>query len=518
MKRPRAIDRAYIFEYDVGQWAFGTIQVLQCRETGALKSCKTVPKSILGRSSAHMFPNLKKLEQLQHPHVSTINTLEDEHCLYIISEFTEGGDVQDWMERLEEAQCQLQEKTCATYVRQLILGLTHCHALGIYHRDLRPGNLTLTSKLPDAQVKVSDFGLAPVLDPDNAILHRLTPSRYTAPEIRTSSSPITSGAPDMWSVGAIAHRLLVGRAPSEVKGAPTLLERMTGSRSEDPWLERSSAAKDFVQCLLPTDPNQRLSAVNALQHPWLKSHAPVSLWRRDNKSMQDIQFKTLCYMLSVLMIPVLVPHRDWEQLRVAFRRSDHDGDGFVLSHDAMRVIRQRCFLKEAVAAALAIADVGKTEVLDLCTTSVADLIAREFFAAGPTAAPLAGPFTASDLAPRMIKKFFETFGKQQKVVTLVGISSKLRTATARDVEQYCGVQYSVILDGLPEDCNLDEKILQAHLGKHAGRGTPLGVGHSEIVEAPPWLMPFGASIISLFQGCQIGAAHRSSSPHSLTIC
>ena len=339
MKRPRAIDRAYIFEYDVGQWAFGTIQVLQCRETGALKSCKTVPKSILGRSSAHMFPNLKKLEQLQHPHVSTINTLEDEHCLYIISEFTEGGDVQDWMERLEEAQCQLQEKTCATYVRQLILGLTHCHALGIYHRDLRPGNLTLTSKLPDAQVKVSDFGLAPVLDPDNAILHRLTPSRYTAPEIRTSSSPITSGAPDMWSVGAIAHRLLVGRAPSEVKGAPTLLERMTGSRSEDPWLERSSAAKDFVQCLLPTDPNQRLSAVNALQHPWLKSHAPVSLWRRDNKSMQDIQFKTLCYMLSVLMIPVLVPHRDWEQLRVAFRRSDHDGDGFVLSHDAMRVTR-----------------------------------------------------------------------------------------------------------------------------------------------------------------------------------
>lgn len=529
--RRSILDKKYLFEYDVGQWTFGTIQVIKDKESGELKTCKTVPKSRL-RSTNGVMDRLQALQQLQHPHICSIcDVLEDRDHFYVVSEFFQGGDVQDWMERLDEGNW-LQEQTCAAYVRQVILALAHTHSAQVFHRDLRPSMLLLTSKLPDAAVKVTDFGLAAVLDPDNAIIQQ-QPTPYTVPDLLKSSDPVRTGDVDMWSIGAIAHALLVGTAPSESAGVQnsgwSLARRVRNSVDEDAWNDRSPMARDFVQRLL-RPAGERPTAAKALQHPWMKGVVPLSgsNLRADTDVARDLRHKTLCYSLAALLVPVIVPYRDFEQLRVAFQKADMDKDNFIPRATAQRLLLSRCNLSEAVTPALSIADVGKSDVLDLCAVACADLIVREFFAAGPTSSPLVGPFRATDLAPRMLKRFFEVFGdrrdgSQQATVRASNVKAKLRTATARDVELHGNVRYDELLACLPEDQPIDFQLLTTQLSANAGRGTPLGTDGEMSPLAPkdPWAntFSFGVDLMRVFQTCGNGNGlkTRDASPHSINI-
>jgi len=530
--RRGVLEKKYIFEYDVGQFSFGTIQVLKDKDTQQLKNCKTVPKSLL-KSTNNVLQRLTALVELQHPHICSItDVLEDSNSFYIISEHWQGGDVQDWMDRLDEGTW-LQEQTCATYVRQAVLALTHSHLAKIYHRDLRPSNLMLTSKMPDATIKIGGFGLAAILDPDNSIVQR-SPTPYTVPEVLRSSEPVRTGAADMWSVGAIANALLVGQAPNEDDAGPFsgwMARRMRGVGSADEsWSERSSVSRDFVRRLLRSAPD-RPTAAKALHHPWLRGLTPIggANWLADNDIARERRHKTLCYTLATILLPVIVPYRDFEQLRMGFQQRDTDRDGLVPRNVSHRLLLDRCNFSEAVVPALDIVDVTQSDVVDLCSVACADLIVREFFAAGPTGAPLMPPFGATDLVPRMLKRFFEVFGDRNAsgggppTVSTATIRSKLRTATARDVELHAQVRYDDLLSCLPEDRGIDLQMLTTQLSANAAQGTPLGSTGgdlSPIATKDPWasaLSVVGLDVIGIFQTCAAGESKREDSPHSIRI-
>jgi len=481
------LDRKYVFEYEVGLWTFGTMQVRRAMDGKDLKLIRTIPKAQL-RSTAGIMSKLTTLKQLQHPHlVSTTDTLEDQHNFYVVSDLCQGGDVQDWMERFVEEGYHLQEQTVATYLRQLLLALSYGHARNIRHRDLRPSCLNLTSKMPDATVKVADIGLAAIFDPDNSLVQN-SPirNRFTAPEILSSADPVCDSAPDMWSVGAIAHAMLVGKPPKQDDGDTSdgnplmvaLLGRLSGigGKFDQAWAERSPEAHDFVQRLLqPAD--ERPTPAMALQHPWLKSFAPSGgpSNRADTERAREIKHKSLCYSLAVLLVPSMVPLRDLEALRMAFEQRDSDGDGFVSSFTAQRVITTRCQAKDAVLAAIGIVDIGETDVMDLCGMANADLIAREFLETGPTGQPLTGPFHAKELAPKMLKRFFEVYGTQKESRTSVAcMRSRLRTSTAGCMEKFAGVVYDEILASFPVNSVIDSQMLISILDANAGHGTPIG--------------------------------------------
>jgi len=255
----------------------------------------------------------------------------------------------------------------------------------------------------------------------------------------------------------------------------------------------------------------------------LKSVVPISIvsWQTDNEATREIRYKTLCYMLAVLLIPVLVPHRDFEQLRLAFVERDSDHDGFIPRRVAQKVLLGRCAFGEAVIAAMTIADVGKTDVLDLCATACADLIAREFFASGPTSQPAVDSFKPTDLALKMMKQLFESFGdrrQQAPTVTASAVRSRLRTATARGVESHAGVQYDDIISCLPEEKAIDGKELASHLTMHSGRGTPLGATDmSPKASNDSWGSALGRDVLSMFQSCGVGGSGREDSPHTYRI-
>eukprot|EP00933_Yihiella_yeosuensis_P052497 TRINITY_DN50592_c0_g1_i1.p1 TRINITY_DN50592_c0_g1~~TRINITY_DN50592_c0_g1_i1.p1 ORF type:complete len:514 (-),score=83.41 TRINITY_DN50592_c0_g1_i1:90-1631(-) len=506
--RKSVLDHKYIREYEIGQWTYGTIAVLKEKETGLLRNCKTVPKA--NCRGSNVMSKLQALQELQHPHIASIaDLMEDDKHYYIMSDHFMGGDVQDWMERLDEGNW-LQEQTCAAYVRQAVLALCHCHSAQIYHRDMKPSSLLLTSKLPDASVKVADFGLAGILDPDHSIIQN-NPNAYTVPEVLHGNKPIKGAAVDLWSIGAIAHALLVGHGPSNSSRSSGWAS-MGRSRSHDDegWSYRSEMSQDFVRRLL-RPAAERPSAAKALNHPWLKGAAPMHSisMQSSNETAREIRYKTLCYTLAVVLLPVVVPYRDFDQLRVMFQQSDSDRDGFIPRSVGQRLLLSRCNINEAVNPALNIVDVGKTDQLDLAATACADLIVREFFAAGPTSQPLVGPFAATDLAPRLLKRFFEVFGDRRQgapvaAVHAANVKQKLRTATANDVQVHANVRYEELLACLPEDRIIDSQLLTTQLSASAGRGTPLGTDDelSPLQPENPWGGGFGGfDFLNMFHTC-----------------
>jgi hypothetical protein len=175
-------------------------------------------------------------------------------------------------------------------------------------------------------------------------------------------------------------------------------------------------------------------------------------------------------MLSVLLLPALTPYGDFEKLHYGFNNCDTDGDGLAPVSAAQRLLQTRSMSKDSAAAALSIADVGSTGVVDLCATAVADLIGREVFSNGPAQANEKAP----ECTQRLLNLLFQVYGEQRQTVTCAQIRARLRTATWREVERSCGVNYDEILSCFLEGSPIDGQVLTSQLIHCGGMGTPLG--------------------------------------------
>ncbi|CAK0868084.1 unnamed protein product [Prorocentrum cordatum] len=100
----------FTFEYDVGLWTFGSVQVIKERASGALRFCKSVPRVALRGQPGEAVARLRKLQGLRQRHICpVVEVLEDASNILIISEKTAGGDVGEWTARVMEEGNWLQE-------------------------------------------------------------------------------------------------------------------------------------------------------------------------------------------------------------------------------------------------------------------------------------------------------------------------------------------------------------------------------------------------------------------------
>ncbi|XP_020631890.1 calcium/calmodulin-dependent protein kinase type IV-like [Orbicella faveolata] len=158
----------------------------------------------------------------------------------------------------------------------------HNHHPVIIHRDLKPENLLYASEEEDAQLKIADFGLSKMLygEQGNTSTVCGTPG-YCAPEVLLGKPYDTKI--DMWAVGVIAYILLCGFEPFyDERGDQAMFQRILRCDYEfvSPWWDEvSENAKDLVSKLIVLDPKKRLTAKQALDHPFVQGKGA----KRDKK-------------------------------------------------------------------------------------------------------------------------------------------------------------------------------------------------------------------------------------------
>jgi len=154
-------------------------------------------------------------------------------------------------------------------MKQLLSCLTYCHSRNIVHRDIKPENILLESNKDFNQIKVIDFGISVVKEPDTMINDSIGTPYYIAPEVWKKNYDEKC---DVWSAGVIMYILLSGTPPFNAAtdaGMKKMILKGTYSMEGKEWEAVSDEAKDLVTKLLTYDKDSRTCAGEALLHPWI---------------------------------------------------------------------------------------------------------------------------------------------------------------------------------------------------------------------------------------------------------
>ncbi|OWZ09041.1 PLK/PLK-Unclassified protein kinase, partial [Phytophthora megakarya] len=270
--------RTYVKGKFLGKGGFARCYELKCEQTGKLYAGKVVAKKSLVKPKAKQkslvkpkakqkfTSEIKIHKSLHHPQVVQFeHFFEDSENAYILLELCRNQSMSDLMRRRKR----LSESEVRFYMRQLVEGLAYLHENLVIHRDLKLGNLFLTSEM---KLKIGDFGLATRLDnPEDRKRTMCGTPNYIAPEILCGQrGDGHSFEVDIWSTGVVMYTLLVGRPPFETDDVKATYKRIRANEYDFPETAHvSRSAQSLVRGILRSDPGARPSLEQILKHPFL---------------------------------------------------------------------------------------------------------------------------------------------------------------------------------------------------------------------------------------------------------
>ncbi|XP_021763352.1 CDPK-related kinase 6-like [Chenopodium quinoa] len=195
------------------------------------------------------------------------DAFEDANNVYLVMELCEGGELLD---RILQRGGRYVEEDAKGIVVQILSAVAFCHLQGVVHRDLKPENFLFATKEDDARLKVIDFGLSDYVRPDHRLNDVVGSAYYVAPEVLHRSY---NSEADMWSIGVITYILLCGSRPYYARTESGIFRSVlrTDPNFDDiPWPNISAEGIFFVKRLLNKDHRKRMTAAQALAHPWLR--------------------------------------------------------------------------------------------------------------------------------------------------------------------------------------------------------------------------------------------------------
>jgi len=216
------------------------------------------------------------MKKLNHEHIiSLTDFFEDNNTIYLILELAVGGELFDQI----ISRGSYSERDAANIIKQILLATTYMHENGIAHRDLKPENLLVTGEGFDF-IKISDFGLSKDFGTENLKTSCGTPD-YVAPEVLRGTS--YDHSVDIWSIGVITYILLCGFPPFFGNTEQQIFNKILRAEYEFPspdWDHISEEAKEFIRALLVLNPNDRPSAKDCMESPWITNKSPTTTLTR----------------------------------------------------------------------------------------------------------------------------------------------------------------------------------------------------------------------------------------------
>lgn len=322
----------------LGSGAFSEVILCNHIPTNTHRAVKIIHKSCLThhqRDPIYMLKEISILKSLDHPSIlKCYEIFEDEYKYYIATEYCSGGDLFAEilkMKRFTEAQV-------AEIMFQLLSALTYCHEKRVIHRDLKPENILLLGDSTGFTIKVADFGSSCVQDKYQQLQGCFGSAYYIAPEVLLDSY---NEKCDIWSLGIIMYILLTGTPPYTGKNTETIMQQIKRRPLVITPLKVLGLSKESVellQLLLVVAPETRITAREAVKHPW------ISLHRDSDTTAVEIVLdglknftceSRLKEAVHIFLASQVIAHQELKGIRKNFQQLDKDGDGKIIRSELM---------------------------------------------------------------------------------------------------------------------------------------------------------------------------------------
>uniref|UniRef100_A0A8C5GV32 calcium/calmodulin-dependent protein kinase n=1 Tax=Gouania willdenowi TaxID=441366 RepID=A0A8C5GV32_GOUWI len=271
----RFTDEYQLYE-ELGKGAFSIVRRCVKKSTGQEYAAKIInTKKLSARDHQKLEREARICRLLKHPNIVRLHdSISEEGFHYLVFDLVTGGELfEDIVAR--EFYSEADASHC---INQILESVSHIHQHDIVHRDLKPENLLLASKMKGAAVKLADFGLAIEVQGDQQAWFGFagTPG-YLSPEVLRKDP---YGKPvDIWACGVILYILLVGYPPFWDEDQHKLYQQIKAGAYDFPspeWDTVTPEAKNLINQMLTINPAKRITADQAIKHPWVCQRSTVA--------------------------------------------------------------------------------------------------------------------------------------------------------------------------------------------------------------------------------------------------
>ncbi|XP_052156072.1 calcium-dependent protein kinase 14 isoform X1 [Oryza glaberrima] len=322
----------YTVGKELGRGQFGVTSLCTHKATGQRFACKTISKRKL--STKEDVEDVRREVQIMYhlagqPGVVELKgAYEDKHAVHLVMELCAGGELFDRI----IAKGHYTEHAASSLLRTIVEIIHTCHSMGVIHRDLKPENFLLLSKDEHAPLKATDFGLSVFFKEGEVFRDIVGSAYYIAPEVlKRSYGPEA----DIWSIGVMLYILLCGVPPFWAESEHGIFNSILRGHvdfSSEPWSRISHGAKDLVRRMLHSDPKQRISAYDVLNHPWIKEDGEAPDTPLDNAVLGRLkQFRAMNQFkkAALRVIAGCLSEEEIRGLKEMFKSMDSDNSGTI---------------------------------------------------------------------------------------------------------------------------------------------------------------------------------------------
>ncbi|XP_051945681.1 calcium/calmodulin-dependent protein kinase type II subunit gamma isoform X14 [Xyrauchen texanus] len=271
----RFTDEYQLYE-ELGKGAFSIVRRCVKKSTAQEYAAKIInTKKLSARDHQKLDREARICRLLKHPNIVRLHdSISEESFHYLVFDLVTGGELFEDIVAREY----YSEADASHCISQILESVSHIHQHDIVHRDLKPENLLLASKMKGAAVKLADFGLAIEVQGDQQSWFGFagTPG-YLSPEVLRKDP---YGKPvDIWACGVILYILLVGYPPFWDEDQHKLYQQIKAGAYDFPspeWDTVTPEAKNLINQMLTINPAKRITADQALKHPWVCQRSTVA--------------------------------------------------------------------------------------------------------------------------------------------------------------------------------------------------------------------------------------------------
>ncbi|XP_056386582.1 calcium/calmodulin-dependent protein kinase type II subunit gamma isoform X21 [Hyla sarda] len=271
----RFTDEYQLYE-ELGKGAFSVVRRCVKKSSSQEYAAKIInTKKLSARDHQKLEREARICRLLKHPNIVRLHeSISEEGFHYLVFDLVTGGELFEDIVAREY----YSEADASHCIHQILESVNHIHQHDIVHRDLKPENLLLASKCKGAAVKLADFGLAIEVQGDQQAWFGFagTPG-YLSPEVLRKDP---YGKPvDIWACGVILYILLVGYPPFWDEDQHKLYQQIKAGAYDFPspeWDTVTPEAKNLINQMLTINPAKRITADQALKHPWVCQRSTVA--------------------------------------------------------------------------------------------------------------------------------------------------------------------------------------------------------------------------------------------------